>query len=418
MASAYMLAPDVDQAVSVGGEAIVINNGVLEIDTSHTDVSEDILVAIHFFGREGCGYCKKGENFLIEYLMSEPNARLVYYDVVEDKEARKLFVDLVQANELPQVTPYTLVGGEIIRGFGGADTTGQRIITAVERAKNGHNYDIEEYLNLEDVIKNNNTHATSSADLLPDDYSKVELPIIGEVNLENFSLFSLSAILGLVDGFNPCALWVLMAFLLILMQIGNRKKMFYVAGLFIFAESIMYYLILNVWYSTWDFVGLDRIVTPLIGTFAMCCGIYFLYKYNKTKNKFTCDVTSLEQQSKIQNKIRKLVSSPMTLATVVGIIGVALSVNVIEFACSIGIPQMFTKILEINALSFWTQQWYVMIYILAYMVDDFIVFGFALYGFDKLHTSEKYSKLSMLVGGILMILLGGLLLFFPDALIF
>lgn len=108
----------------------------------------------------------------------------------------------------------------------------------------------------------------------------------------------------------------------------------------------------------------------------------------------------------------------MTVATAVGIIGVALSVNVIEFACSIGIPQTFTGILEINTLSFWTQQWYVLIYILAYMVDDFIVFGFALYGFDKLHASEKYSKLSTLIGGILMILLGGLLLFFPDILIF
>ena len=108
----------------------------------------------------------------------------------------------------------------------------------------------------------------------------------------------------------------------------------------------------------------------------------------------------------------------MTLPTVVGIIAIALSVNVIEFACSIGIPQAFTKILEINALEFWVRQWYLFLYILAYMVDDFIVFGFALYGFDKIHQSQKYSKLSILVGGILMIFLGSILLVAPDILVF
>ena len=420
-ASAYMFAPDTGSVVPVGDKMAAIEGGASAIQALPTDVSEEEKANIYFFGRDGCGHCGAEKDFLDEYLKSEPNVRLTYYDVVKDDRAGELFVLLTEANELPKVVPYTFVGGEIFRGFGGRDTTGQDIIEAVERAKNGFNYDIEAYLNPEDIVNNSNGNteqATSSEGVLYDGYSKVEIPIIGEVDLKNFSLFSLSAILGLIDGFNPCALWVLMAFLLILMQIGNRKKMFYVAGLFIFSESIMYYLILNVWYQTWDFIALDRIITPLVGAFAIGCGVYFLHKYKKTKDKLVCDVTSLEKQSKIQKKIHKLINSPMTLATIVGIIGVALSVNVIEFACSVGIPQAFTKILELNSLDMWTRQWYTFLYILAYMIDDFIVFGFALYGFDKLHTSEKYSKLSILIGGILMILLGGLLLFFPNVLIF
>ncbi|MCK5095772.1 MAG: glutaredoxin [Candidatus Pacebacteria bacterium] len=422
MASAYMFIPDT--APITAGENESNKLVVVQKDVQNKLVSSESepVVSVHFFGQDKCGYCREEKEFIEEYLISEPNVRLIYYNVAENEEHGLLFGRLTQANDLPRVTPYTFVGGEIIKGFGGEETTGKQIKEAIEYAKDGHDYDIEDYLNFENIAKNNfdsTQQATSSEGVLYDvNGFELRLPVFGVIDIEGVSLFSLSVILGLVDGFNPCALWVLMAFLLILMQIGNRKKMFYVAGLFIFAESIMYYLILNIWYKTWDFVGLDNIVTPLVGVFAIGCGIYFLYKYNKTKNKFTCDVTSIEKQSKIQNKIHKLVSSPMTLATVIGILGVALSVNVIEFACSIGIPQAFTKILEINALEFWAQQWYLMIYIFAYMVDDFVVFGFALYGFDKLHASEKYSKLSILVGGILMILLGGLLLFAPGILMF
>ncbi len=409
VSSAFSIAPDTEQTKLEVSEKI-------EGSSAH----------IYFFGREGCGYCRAGKDFLDKYSASEQDVFLVYYDVTKDKKAGELFENLIQANGLSRTVPYAFVGGEIISGFGGEETTGKQIIELVERARNGYDYDIKDYLNPEDIANNSNgntatttTQATSSDVVLYDvNGLELRLPLIGVVDVESVSLSSLSVILGLVDGFNPCALWVLMTFLLILMQIGDKKKMFYVAGLFIFAESIMYYLILNVWYKTWDFIALDQYITPLIGIFTVACGVYFLYKYRKTKDKLTCDVTSIEKQASIQNKIHKLVNSPMTLPTIIGIIAIALSVNVIEFACSIGIPQAFTKILEINVLEFWTRQWYLFLYILAYMVDDFIVFGFALYGFDKIHQSQKYSKLSILVGGILMIFLGSILLLAPDILIF
>ena len=92
------------------------------------------------------------------------------------------------------------------------------------------------------------------------------------------------------------------------------------------------------------------------------------------------------------------------------IIGLALSVNVIEFACSIGIPQTFTKILQINDLNFITRQFYNFLYIIGYMLDDFLVFGLALFSVNKLHLTSKYSKWANLFGGILMVLLGLMLI--------
>jgi len=237
------------------------------------------------------------------------------------------------------------------------------------------------------------------------------------VDLQTLSLTSLAIVLGTVDGFNPCAMWVLVTFLLVLMQVGNRRRMFQIAGLFILAEAAMYALILNVWYSAWDFVGLDQIVTPIIGVLAIGGGVYFLYKYHRDrKAALVCDVTDLETQGKIQSRIQEIAKAPLTIAAIGAVIAIAFSVNIIEFACSVGIPQAFTKILELNHLSFWGTQGYTLMYIFFYMIDDFVVFGLALWGIDKLHSAQKYSHASLLIGGILMIILGGLLSFAPNLL--
>ena len=245
------------------------------------------------------------------------------------------------------------------------------------------------------------------------------LPIIGVIDFKSFSLFSLSAILGTIDGFNPCAMWVLITFLVLLTQVGDRKKMIFVAGLFILAEAVMYNLILNVWFTTWDFVGLDGIVTPLVGFLALGGGVFFLYRYRKNRfQPLICDISDLESQGKTVAKIQKIIAQPTTILTVVAIIAIAFSVNIIEFACSIGIPQAYTKILELNDLSFVSRQFYILIYTLGYMVDDFVVFGLAIWGFSRLEShGHKYSQLSLLIGGILMLVLGTLLITDPSFLV-
>lgn len=381
-------------------------------------------MVIYFFGRDDCKYCLAKKSFLNELNKKRNDFEFIYYDVTE-KENREIFYQLTELKDLPKVTPLTLVGNVLIQGFDSAETTGQRIIEILDRIKGKEIPTLEEYLDsggVGDVL--NSESGCEENSLTPCEINGqkeflFKLPFFGVVNLRDYSLLTLSAILGFVDGFNPCAMWVLLVFLLILLQVGDRRKMWQVAGLFILAEAAMYYLILNVWYKTWDFVGLDYVVTPLVGILATGSGIYFIYKYYKSGQSLTCDIAEPERQQKIEGRIKHLAHSPLTIITALGIIGVALSVNIIEFACSIGIPQAFTKILEINNLGFVAVQFYTFVYILLYMFDDLIVFGLALYGFNKLHsTSYKYSRLSSLIGGILMLILGLLLVFYPNLLVF
>jgi len=357
-----------------------------------TDILIEEKVDIYLFERDGCGFCAKEMTFF-EYLITQrDDFNLIVVDVGEAGN-RQQFDLVTDRYNLSKVTPTTVVGEFVFQGFGSFETTGQNIIDFIEQSKTG---------TLIDSKKN----------------FDFNVPFFGTIDSKDFSLFSLSAILGLVDGFNPCAMWVLMTFLLILWQVKDKKKMFQVAGLFILAESVMYWLILNFWFKTWDFIGLDDVITPLIGLLAVGAGIYFLYRYWKNRGQLVCD-TDVKKQSKTESKIRNLINSPMTILTALGIIGVALSVNVIEFACSIGIPQAFTKILELNDMSAVTEQLYILLYTFSYMIDDFLIFGLALYGFSKFYAvGQKYSNLSSLIGGVLMLILGIILLFAPNLLIF
>ena len=238
---------------------------------------------------------------------------------------------------------------------------------------------------------------------------------IFQVNLSKYSILILSVILGFVDGFNPCAMWVLVMFLSILTQTWSRKKMFQIAWIFILAEAIMYFMILNVWYKTWDFIQLDNIITPIIWVVSLWAWWYFLYEFFTSKDN-ECKVISANSKKKTIERIKEIAFRPMSIWVFFLTIMIAFSVNIVEFACSIGIPQAYTKLLELSDLSFISKQFYVFIYTLFYMVDDFVVFWVAIYAMHYMHLTTKYTRYCLVLGWVLMLILGYFFLFSPQTL--
>lgn len=365
---------------------------------------EQVLVSV--FVRETCGHCREEEAFLEMVQRERPYLKVRYYDIIE-AENERMFREVTDRFGLAKGTPITLVRGQLLVGFGTAETTGQVMLALIDGEGTAN-------ATFEDLLAGEEVTAVEEGE--PQTSLVVDIPVVGKVvDVGHLSLAALSLVLGLVDGFNPCAIWVLVMFVVLLSQVGNRRRMWQYAGLFILAQAIMYYLILNVWYTVWDFVALDRIVTPLVGLLALGGGIYFLYRCVTFAP--VCEVASPEQQRAVEKKARRLVGKPLTLAVALGIIGLALSVNVFEFACSVGIPQAFTKVLEINQLSLLGTQWFIGLYMLTYMLDDILVFGLALYSFEKIGLTHRYSRWTALVGGVLMIVLGIIMLFKPELLV-
>lgn len=378
-------------------------------------------VLVEMFERNDCAHCQAEKNYL-ETLMSSRNDADIRYIDIDTEEGGALFDSFTSAQKISKATPITVIGATVIQGFDSEKTTGQRIKNLIDENSGQPFVGIAGLLSgqVGEIEKTRGAVCDSTTGICTMPAPEpllITIPFIGKtIDAAQYSLPILSGLLGLIDGFNPCAMWVLVTFLLVLIQMGSRRRMWTVAGLFILAETVMYYLILNVWFTAWDFVGLDRIVTPIVGAVAIGGGLFFLYEWYRSDG--TCQVVDMKGRAKISGRIKKLATEPFTWLTAASVIALAFSVNVIEFACSIGIPQAFTKIIEINNLNFWQTQGYMMDYIFFYMIDDFLVFGLALWGFDKLHLTQTYSRWSNLIGGILMLILGYLLIFYPAALRF
>ncbi len=369
---------------------------------------------VEVFVRDGCGHCANEKEYLKDFEGIE--ARLVD---INTADGRALFNQVTNKYEIDKVTPITLVGNEIIVGFYGPTKS------AIENNLQNHKkfYTFEKTLEDDvciDVYPNktcptekvNEPEACETDSAITRALKNVDIPFIGTVDLSNYALPTISIVLGFIDGFNPCAMWVLVAFLVALIQIGDRFKMFLTAGLFIFAEAVMYSLILGAWSALFNFVSLDKIVTPIIGTVAIGAAIFFLYEGIFSDG--TCKVTNPKQRKKISQRIKDLSEKPITIGFFIGILGLAFSVNIIEFACSVGIPQTFTDVLHLSGISLLSRIWYMSLYIIFYMIDDLIVFGIAIYSIEKIGITHKYARASNVLGGIIMLLLGSILLFKPE----
>lgn len=386
------------------------------------DESAAAPVPVDVFERADCSHCIDEKAFLADLEQEMPGAFALTFHDIADSGERGTFMALAEQMELSKATPITVINGIVLQGFGTAATTGKQIRKLIEEAARQPRVIFEEAFQNK-TLKSAaiggatcDTEGDVPCETGPNEFW-ISVPFYGPVEVLQYSLPTMSLLLGFVDGFNPCAMWVLVMFLTILAEAGSRRRMFEMAGLFILAEAIMYYLILNVWMTAWDFVGMDRIVTPIVGAVALGAGSYFLYLFYKDDQ--TCKVGDMGQKRRTSEKIRHYAAVPMTFAVAAGILGLAFSVNIIEFACSIGIPQTFTKILDFNYLTWAGKQFYNALYILMYMIDDLIVFGLALYSFERIGlTTRKYTKISHFIGGAIMVALGIIMLFKPSLLIF
>jgi hypothetical protein len=101
-----------------------------------------------------------------------------------------------------------------------------------------------------------------------------------------------------------------------------------------------------------------------------------------------------------------------------GIILLAFAVNLVELICSAGFPVIYLQILSLTPMPFWQYYLYLFLYIFIFMLDDMIVFIVAMITLQMLGLGAKYKQASDLIGGILMFILGILLIFRPEALMF
>jgi len=356
---------------------------------------------IHFFYSETCPHCSKEKEFLKELKLKYPEIEIKKYEIISKKlipnlENQEILEGFYKEYQVPKQewgrVPATFTSDRYFIGFN--EQIGREI---------------------ENCLKECLGQETKTSE-------KIKLPFLGEIDISKMSLPLLTIIIAGLDGFNPCAMWILLVLIALLINTHSRKRMLLVGGVFIFTSGIVYFLILSAWLNLFlamKYVGLIRI---LIGMVALGTGIWQIQRFIRYKKGVCPVINSKSFQGKIKNilikQAEKIIVSSLTLGIVGGIIFLAFSVNLIEFFCSAGLPAIYTKILSLSSLDNLTYYLYLLLYTFIFMLDDLIIFSLAIFAVSRIGFSEKYNYWATLIGGLLMLVLGILLIFKPEFLMF
>jgi thiol-disulfide isomerase/thioredoxin len=363
-------------------------------------------VYIHFFWANGCPHCQKEKTFLGELEKKYP-VKVKDYEVSGSREnvellqrvGKKLSVDV-------SGVPFTLVGEHYFVGYHSDETTGSQIEEAVECALQTGCSDIVSQL----------TPPLSSASQgkIPE---VMKLPLVGEIKTASLSLPALTFLIALLDGFNPCAMWVLLFLISLLLGMKDRNKMWILGTAFIVSSALVYFLFLSAWLNLFLFLGFVFWVRVMIGLVSVGLGGYQVREFfvNKTGG---CKVAGGEKRKLIFEKLKEITQKKDFLIALGGIILLAFAVNLVELVCSAGLPAIYTQVLALSNLPSWQYYLYLILYILVFMADDLFVFFVAMKTLQATGVSSKYARFSHLVGGSIIILIGLSLLFKPELLMF
>ena len=359
---------------------------VLMIVSPTKIMANDEEIVIDFFYGVTCPHCAAEKVFLDDLQNRYPDVTINAYEVFENKDNLVLLKE--KAKELGvevNGVPFLVIGDQYFIGYS-EGYTDQKI----EEALLG-------IVNEGSMI--------------------LDLPFLGKIDVKTLSLPVLTVILGVIDGFNPCAMWVLLFLISLLISVKDRKRLWVLGITFIAASAIMYYFFMAAWLNVTMYLQATIWLRIAVALVALGGGSYNLFKAIKQKGD-GCEVVNDERRDKIFTKIRNFTSENSYWLAILGMIGLAITINMIELLCSAGLPVIYTQILTMNELPSISYYLYLGGYVLFFMLDDMIVFGTAVLTMKLTGISTRFAKVTHIIGAILMIVIGILLIVDPGILMF
>ena len=332
---------------------------------------------VELYTRPGCPHCEDAKEYLRREL---PGVAVVEHDVVREPSAlSRLEALTAEAGVATPGVPTFVVGGRVLVGFEEATTPGL----------------------LRDALR--------GAAPPP---AGVELPLLGRVELERLGLPLFTVAVGLVDGFNPCATWVLLFLLGMLVHLRDRRRMALVAGTFVVVSGAVYYAFMAAWLGFFQVIGVSTPVRLALAAVAIAMGLVNLKDFFAFGRGPSLSIPASAKPG-IYRRARAILSAENLPAALAGTVALAFLVNLVELLCTAGLPALYTGILTSRGLGAGAHHAYLALYIAAYMVDDAILvtIGVATLGSPKLR--ERGGRWLKLLSGVVIVTLGVLLLVRP-----
>jgi len=356
---------------------------------------------LYLFWSQNCPHCVDEKTFLQALEKKYPALQLKLHEISNPQSSELLQnAGKILSADISHI-PLTIIGNNYLIGYLDNETTGQQIELLIKECL--------EQDNCPDIFSQTSTEKKLS---IPE---TIKIPLIGPLRTKSLSLPLLTFLIALLDGFNPCAMWTLLFLISLLLNMKNKKRMWILGFSFIAASAFVYFLFMSAWLNLFLFIGLINWVRIIIGLVALFAAYYQLKDYFLNK-KGGCKTEDDQKRKKTFEKIKLITQKDNLFIALFGIILLAFAVNLVELLCSAGLPAIFTQILIMNNLPTWQYYLYLIFYVLIFMLDDMIIFYIAIRTLQAVGIESKYARLSRLLGGIVILIIGLLMLFKPDLL--
>jgi glutaredoxin-related protein len=315
-------------------------------------------LGVHFFYSKICPHCAAEEIFLDAIEEKYPEISIYRHDVA-DLETREILEAMCRECGIEEYigsVPLTFIGKEVVVGFDNDQNKGREIEESIQRMIEG-----EEGFSVK----------------------KISLPLIGEIDPGDYSFPALAVLLGLLDGFNVCSLGTLILILGLVIVLRSRKKIVLFGGTFIVVTSLIYGLLILLWYKLFfvlaSYLGVMELIIGLLGIGG---GVFFLREFLKFR-KYGPACQTEKGQGTISKLAGKLQSSFLNQKGMVFLVAAvllfAVVVTVVEFPCSAAVPLTFASIMAEAGLPLFEYLFYIALYVIFYMIDEIIVFMIAVF---------------------------------------
>ena len=339
---------------------------------------------LHVYVREGCPHCAEAKRFLAGLAESRPELQVVLREVDRDPVARDALVAISKAvGAWPPGVPTFVYDARVLVGFDDAEHVGAELVRLLDEAA---------------------PHAPPDA---------VESSLFGTLKASEIGLPLFTLALGLLDGFNPCAMWVLLFLLSLLVRLKDRRRMAMVAGTFVLASGAVYYAFMAAWLNVFLFVGMSEALRIGLAVLAMLIGFINVKDFFAFRRGVSLSIPESAKPG-IYARARSILKAESLPASLTAVAVLAVVVNFVELLCTAGLPAIYTAVLTQHALSPLAHYSYLGLYILAYIADDALMVGTAVLALGSGKLDERSGRRLKLLSGAVMLALGLVMLLRPQ----
>jgi len=397
----------------------VLLSGVAPSGTRAQPATADAGLSVYLFWQQGCPYCAAAHEDLDALLDARPGADLVPLEIGVDGTTDALYGTAIALFALKQAAvPLVVIGNRPFLGYLDGGRSAVLYDAAIEHCLADPCPDVIGKLRGAAAGPAKPVEAagpeTGAPAALPE---TIDVPLLGPVDMASLSLPALTVLLAAIDGFNPCAMWVLVFLIGLLLGLENEGRMWLLGGAFLLATAAMYFLVMAAWLNLILFLGAVVWVRAAVGVLAIGGGLFYLRDY-WTKPEGACRVVNPGRRQRIMAAFRETVENRPLLLAVPGMMALAVLVNFIELICSAGIPAVYTQVLALSDLPAPAYYGYIVLYIVVFMLDDVAIFATAMIALRVTGLTGTYARASHLIGGIVLLAIGAVMLLRPDLLAF